>query len=604
MKIGRVSLWLVVLLAAATVFVSLLAGPQAARAQVGEGFLEPEEEAPPAREPEGEGKGFYFQVYWLLYFIFAAAIWLAVSAWVNKDTEKVDESSQLWCGLLLSLGLIHFLLPWVLPASLLVGVLIGAVLFIGATSWYVVLRNGKVSEGDRVLTAAHLGRVSRFWLSKVGIRLAAPRGEERVVVSGTIPVTLLDGEGKPLPEFEEGTPQASALVLAKEMLAEAAAARASAIHLEPGAEQVICSYRIDGVMHRFGNFPKEIGSALTASLRILAGLQEAPAGKASTGSLRVELPTLHKSMRLKIAAAKVPAGERMLIRVEEPESALLKLADLGLSPQVYKFVKARLDGSHGALMVSTPKGVGRTTTLYAFLDTLDVYQRNIMTLETSPARQLANITQTRIRAAAESFAPTLRTTLRQECDVVMISELKDRETAEVMLEAAREKQLFLAGQAADDAQAGLLKLIEMGVSRELIASSLLGILSQQLVRVLCPNCRQAYRPTAELRQKLKLPEKVQVLYRATGKVRTEKDEQLRCPACMGTGYRGLTAAFELLTITEPLKKVLRQGASPDDLKEIAAKQPTVGLRQAALHKVVEGVTSLAEAGRVFKERAG
>jgi type II secretory ATPase GspE/PulE/Tfp pilus assembly ATPase PilB-like protein len=589
-----------VLLTAIAVFASILPCPQIARAQVGDEFLEPEEQAPPPAEPEPELKGFYFHPGWLLYFIFAAAIWLGVLAWVNKDTEKVEESSQLWCGVLLGLGLIHFLLPWVLPASLFVGVFIGAVLFIGGSSWYIVLRNGKVSERDKVLTPAHLGKVSRFWLSKIGIRLPAP-SEEGAVVGGHIPVTFLDGEGKPLPEFQEGTPQASALGLAKDMLGEAASARASAIHLEPKADQVVCSYRIDGVLHQFGSFPKEVGSALTASLRVLARLRDAPAGKASRGRLGAELPTLQKRLGLNIAGARVSAGDRMLIRVEEPESRPLKLADLGLSPEIYKFVKACLDDPHGVLMVSTSKTVGQTTTLYALLGALDVYQRNIMTLETSPARQLANITQTRITGASESFAPTLRATLRQEPDVVMISALKDRQTAEVMFEAASEKQLFLAGMLADDAKVGLVKLLEMGVRRELIASSLLGVMSQILLRVLCPSCRQAYRPTSQLREKLKLPEKVQVLYRATGRVHTEKGEELRCPACTGTGYRGLTGAFEVLTMSAPLKEALRRNAPIDELDKIAASQPTIGLRQALLQKVVEGVTSLAEAKRVFKD---
>ncbi len=600
MRIGSIPFWPVVLLAAMVVFASVLPCPQAAQAQVGERFLEPEGEAPPAPEPEPEARGFYFHPGWLLYFIFAAAIWLGVLAWVNKDTEKVEESSELWCGLLMGLGLIHFLLPWVLPASLLIGVLIGAVLFIGASSWYIVLRNGKVSERDRVLTAAHLARVFRFWLLKIGIRLPAP-SQDRVAVGGHVPVTFLDGEGKPLPEFEQGTPQASALVLAKDMLAEAAAARASAIYLEPKAEQMVCSYRIDGVLHQFGSFSREVGSALTASLRVLSDLRDAPAGKASRGSLGAELPTLQKRLGLNIAAARVSAGDRMLIRVEEPEGQPLKLADLGLSPDIYRFVKACLDGSHGVLMVSTPRSVGQTTTLYGLLGALDVYQRNIMTLETSPARQLANITQTRITTASESFAPALRTTLRQEPDVVMISDLKDRETAELMLEAASERQLFLVGMAADDAKTGLLKLLEMGVPREPITSSLLGVLSQILLRVLCPRCRQAYRPTNELREKLKLPEKVQVLYRSTGKVRTEKGEELRCPACTGTGYRGLTGAFELLTMSESLKGASRRNAPIEELENIAASQPTIGLRQALLRKVVEGATSLAEAKRVFKD---
>ncbi len=569
-------------------------------AQIGDELISEEEQEAPDTSAAVAAKGFYFSIYWMVYFILTTAIWLALVAWVNKDTQRVSENSQLWCGMLLAVGFAHFLFPWVLPAPLLLGVAIGAVVFTGVLSWYIVLRNSRVPQPEKVLTAKHLSRVFRYTLSRAGIRLPVPQQDLRITVKGHIPVTFTDREGQPVTAFAEGTPQADALLMVQDMLAEAVGGRATAIQLEPKTEEIVSMYRIDTIMHPFGRFSKEVGGNLSRALRDIAGMSEPPQGKVVAGTLTAELPTLGKTVKLNIATTTTSAGERMLIRMTEPERELIALDGLGMANDVFAFAKAVVDGNRGALVVSTPRGTGQSTTLYAFLKAIDIYRRSVITLESALLRELPNISQVVVGAETGNVVSTLQTSLREEPDVVMVSDLVDREMTEIMLEAARGNKLFLAGLEAKNATAGLLKLVEMKVSKGLLASSLLGILSQRLVRVLCPQCKQAYRPSEEVRRKLKLPAKVEALYRASGKLVTDRGDEVRCQACVGTGYRGMTGVFEFVKIDDAIKTALRKDASVEELAAAARKQTTVGLDQAALAKVVQGITSLKEVSRAFK----
>jgi len=545
----------------------------------------------PAVSPEKEQPtgGFYFHPAGLLYLLVTGGLWFTIWDWVHRDCEKVKQSQTLWGLLIWSTGMLHYLLILVLP-NVFLGAALGLVLFGSGLGAYIWVRNARVEETRRVLTPYHLGLLFRRFMYQFGVVMAPPEPKKAPEGEG-IPVLLRQHDGVVRDDAQVGRVESEAVKTLKAMLGEAVSFRASDIHLEPKPDQIGVRYRIDGMLHSFEPFPREVGTAVINAVKVLAGMDIATRRRPQDGSFSAEFPTLGRNVDFRVATSPSVHGETMVIRVLDRERSYLRIDQLGMSERMVNQVTRLAEATRGMLLVAGPTGCGKTTTLYAILGTMDVYQRNIMTLENPIEYRLDNVTQIPIEEKGEvQFANALRSVVRQDPDVIMVGEIRDRETAEVALESVMTGHLVLSTVHAPDAVGSIFRLLNLGVDPAALASGLTATLSQRLVRILCNQCKVPYRPKAELLERLRIkPGKVRVFYRAAG-----------CPACAGTGYFGRTGIFELLVLNDEIRELIRTRPSMTMLRDAAAKAGMVPLYQAGLSKVIQGVTSIKEMLRVIK----
>ena len=538
---------------------------------------------------EGPAPGLFFHPLGLGYLAVAGAVWLLIWAWVHRDCGNVTLLPTLWGLLIWSTGLLHFLLMLVLP-NVFIGAGLGVLIFGCAVGAYVWVRNARVAEDRRVMTPYHLGLVLRRILYQFGVVMAPPE-LKKVEEREGIPVVLQQHDGVVREMVREGQDEAESTRAVKSMLGEAVSFRASDIHLEPKADQMGVRYRIDGMLHSYTPFPSDVGSSVVNAIKVLAGMDIATRRRPQDGSFSAEFPTLAKSADFRVATSPSVHGETMVVRVLDRDRAFLRIDQLGMTDRMVAQVSRLAEATRGMLLIVGPTGCGKTTSLYALLGTMDVFQRNIMTLENPVEYRLDNVTQIPVEERGGlQFANSLRSVVRQDPDVIMVGEVRDRDTAEVALESVMTGHLVLSSVHAPDAVGTVFRLLDLGVEAATLASGLTASLSQRLVRVLCKQCRVPYKPKGELLERLKLQTgTVGVFYRPAG-----------CPACAGTGFYGRTGIFELLVLNDEIRELIRARPSVTMLRDAAAKAGMIPLYQAGLQKVVAGVTSIKEMLRVIK----
>jgi type II secretory ATPase GspE/PulE/Tfp pilus assembly ATPase PilB-like protein len=286
-------------------------------------------------------------------------------------------------------------------------------------------------------------------------------------------------------------------------------------------------------------------------------------------------------------------GENVVLRILDQTSPLLKLEDLGFSKDMLDLCKQLIQRPNGILLVTGPTGSGKTTTLYAFLNLINSKEKNIITIEDPVEYRLALIRQTQINPKSGiTFATGLRSILRQDPDVIMIGEIRDRETSEIAHQSALTGHLVLSTLHTNDAPEAVTRLMDIGVEPYLISSSLIGVLAQRLVRTICPDCKTSYQADrnllSELNDEVSKSKEPLTLYRGKG-----------CKNCKQSGYRGRTGIFELLPINEKIKQLISDKASTQSIREAAKKMVgMVSLREEGLRKVLRGITTLEEVDRV------
>jgi len=568
----------------------LVLGAWAQQAEQGAAGVEGETATTVADAPSEQATvGLYLHPLGLAYLAAVAIIWFLIWDWVHRDCGKLDLVPTTWGLLIWSTGLLHFLLFLVLP-NVFLGAGVGLLVFALAVGAYVWVRNGRVPENQRVMTPHHLGLLFRRFMYQFGVVMAPPEAKKTDDREG-IPVTLQQHDGVVRDDLREGRAEAEAITAVKAMLGEAVAFRASDIHLEPRADQMAVRYRIDGMLHSYSPFPTEVGGAIVNAIKVLAGMDIATRRRPQDGSFSAQFPTLSKDVDFRVSTTPSVHGETMVIRVLDRVRSFLRIDQLGMSERMVTQVTRLAEATRGMLLLAGPTGCGKTTTLYAILGTMDVFQRNIMTLENPVEYRLDNVTQIPIEEGGGiQFANALRSVVRQDPDVIMVGEIRDRETAEVSLESVMTGHLVLSSVHAPDAVGTTFRLLNLGVDGAALASGLTAALSQRLVRVLCQQCKVPYKPKAELLERLKLrPGKIGVFYRGGG-----------CPACAGTGFHGRTGIFELLVLNDEIRELIRSRPSVTMLRDAATKAGMVPLYKAGLQKVIAGVTSIKEMLRVIK----
>lgn len=371
------------------------------------------------------------------------------------------------------------------------------------------------------------------------------------------------------------------VALVELILQRAAAERASDVHIEPGAP-VRVRARVDGVLRELLRLPDHTAPAVVSRIKIMAGLDIAVKRRPQDGRGTVRVDG--RELWLRVSTLPANGAEKVVLRLLAPDHAGQPLADLGLGGRDLPRLLDLLGRGHGVLLVTGPTGSGKTTTLYAALGALDRERRNVVTLEDPVEYRLAGLTQVQVhRKAGLGFAGALRAVLRQDPDIIMVGEMRDRATVEVGMAAALTGHLVLSTLHTNDAPSSIARLLDMGAPPYLVAGGLIGILAQRLVRRLCPDCRAPHTAAPDEIAGLGLPPRAIRHFHARG-----------CPRCAGEGYRGRIGIFELLVVDARMRELILRRAPTDALRDAALADGSTTLGQDAWRKVADGLTTIDE----------
>jgi general secretion pathway protein E len=390
--------------------------------------------------------------------------------------------------------------------------------------------------------------------------------------------------------------EAPIIRLVNSLLFRAVKERASDIHLNPEEKDITVRYRIDGVLREVIRPPKRYQASIASRIKIMGGLNIAEKRLPQDGRIRIKIAG--KDVDIRLSTVPTANGERIVMRLLDKSNVLLDLSELGLEPWQLEAVDGLAHRAHGIVLVTGPTGSGKTTTLYAALARINSPDLNILTIEDPVEIPLKGVGQVQVNPKIElTFANGLRSFLRQDPDVIMVGEIRDLETAEIAIQASLTGHLVLSTVHTNDAAGAITRLVDMGVQPFLVASSLVGVLAQRLVRVLCRECREAYVPTREEREQVGLTDRTLAeagnpthVYRSRG-----------CPACQGTGYQGRTGIYELMMVNDDVRPLILRSVDSGTIKKAAVERGMVTLMEHGAFKVARGITSAAEVLSVTAE---
>ena len=368
---------------------------------------------------------------------------------------------------------------------------------------------------------------------------------------------------------------------------------ASDIHIQPEEKSLRVRYRIDGVLQDAPSHSWRYGRAVTARIKVMARMDIAERRRPQDG--RISFNSDGKRYDLRVSCLPGIYGEKIVMRIAEHGGTAAGLHKLGFSEDQLKRFEEVISRPYGMILVTGPTGSGKTTTLYSVLNRLNTAEKNIITAEDPVERRLAGVTQAEVGSTNRSpltFATALRTVLRQDPDIIMVGEIRDHDTALIATEASLTGHLVLSTLHTNDAPGAAPRLLDMGIEPFLVSSSLIGVLAQRLVRVLCPKCKEAYELPPEAFERLNIP-----FGEITGKITAYKPRG--CPACSKQGYKGRLGAFELLVVTDEVRRLILARAPGGEIGKVAKEQGMVTMLQDAVSKVLQGITSMQEALRVI-----
>ena len=389
--------------------------------------------------------------------------------------------------------------------------------------------------------------------------------------------------------------EAPIIRLVNSLLFRAAKERASDIHIEPQEKDIGVRFRVDGVLQEVIRPPKRFQNSIASRVKIMGGLNIAEKRLPQDGRIRVKLAG--RDIDIRLSTTPTVFGERIVMRLLDKSSVLLDLAEIGMDKGQLAAMESLIHKANGIVLVTGPTGSGKTTTLYAALSKINRPDLNIMTIEDPVEYQLKGISQTPVSPKIDlTFANGLRSFLRQDPDVIMVGEIRDRETAEIAIQASLTGHLVFSTVHTNDAAGAITRLIDMGVEPYLVGSSLIGVLAQRLVRVLCKECREAYLPTPEELKEIGLAadkQKPRMIYRPKG-----------CEVCNGTGYRGRTGIYEIMLVDDAIRELSVKKVDSGSIKRAAVQKGMRTLMEDGASKVLRGITSVAEVLSVTQEDLG
>jgi len=392
-----------------------------------------------------------------------------------------------------------------------------------------------------------------------------------------------------VPETEDLLEQeddAPIIRLINAILTEAIKSNASDIHIETFEKQLVVRFRIDGVLREVVQPKRALAPLLISRIKVMSKLDIAEKRIPQDG--RISLRVGGREVDIRVSTMPSANGERIVLRLLDKQAGRLKLDSLGMSGRDLKLISELVKRPHGIILVTGPTGSGKTTSLYAALSQINDKSQNILTVEDPIEYNLAGIGQTQVNTKVDmTFARGLRAILRQDPDVVMIGEIRDLETAEIAVQASLTGHLVLSTLHTNSAVGAITRMMDMGIEPFLISSSLVGIVAQRLVRVLCVSCRESYEPDAEELAFLQPPsDKPITVYRAKG-----------CSECSFQGYKGRLGVYEVIEVDDHIKRLIHQKAGEMEL-EVLARENGPGIHQDGVAKVLAGLTSIEEVVRV------
>lgn len=387
------------------------------------------------------------------------------------------------------------------------------------------------------------------------------------------------------------TSDAPIIKLVNLLLSGAIKDRASDIHVEPYSGSLKIRYRIDGILYDILSLPRRIQSPLISRIKIMAKLNIAEKRLPQDG--RIEIKIADRLVDIRVSIIPTAFGERVVLRLLDKTSSILKLSDLGMHDERIKLLNKLIKSPYGIILVTGPTGSGKTTTLYAALSTINRPEINIITIEDPIEYQMDGVGQIQVNPKIDlTFAAGLRSIVRQDPDVILIGEIRDRETAEIAIQSSLTGHLVFSTLHTNDAASAVTRLIDMGIEPFLVTSSIVAIIAQRLVRVLCPHCKEVYTPDEESLANLGLNRSVlknNTFYRKKG-----------CNLCMQTGFRGRSAIFEILTVDDEIKRLVLKTSDANQINELAIKQGMITLQKDGIDKVLSGTTTIEEVLRVTR----
>jgi type IV pilus assembly protein PilB len=394
------------------------------------------------------------------------------------------------------------------------------------------------------------------------------------------------------PATAQETDDAPVVRLVNMLITQAMKDRASDIHIEPTEQDVKVRFRIDGVMQSVMNVPKTVHPALVSRLKVLARLNIAERRIPQDGGF--EMAVDGRTIDFRIATIPTIFGERAALRLLDKSKGVLTLEELGMDADTRRRYSSLAGQPYGIILVSGPTGSGKTTTLVSTLAQLNSADKNIMTIEDPVEYQLQGVSHIQVNPRAGlTFATGLRSIVRQDPDIIMIGEVRDVETADIAIHASLTGHLVLTTIHTNDAPSGLTRLADMGIESYLIASAVVGVVSQRLVRLLCPHCRISESAPVDviewLQTMIKDPLPEPKVFRPQG-----------CPRCKDSGYLGRTGIFEVLAVNEAIRKLVIGRASAAELAEAASREGMASMRVDGLLKAIKGLTTVEEVLRVTR----
>ena len=378
--------------------------------------------------------------------------------------------------------------------------------------------------------------------------------------------------------------------LVRSMIEQAVLQRASDIHIEPMERQLRVRYRVDGALYEKATYSTKLLPALSARIKIIGGMNITEKRKPQDG--RITQVVNRQEYDIRVSVIPTIFGEKIVMRLAAKNSFGRKKEQLGLNARDMKIFDHILKNPHGIILVTGPTGSGKSTTMYTALSEINTPEVNIITVEDPVEANLDGVNQIQVNPKADlTFATALRSILRQDPDIIMIGEIRDRETAGIAVQASITGHLVMSTLHTNSAASTITRLIDMGIESFLIADSMVGVIAQRLVRRLCPACRKRRRATAEEKELLKISHLQEAdIYEPCG-----------CGRCENTGYKGRIGVYEIMEITPSLKTIISKGGDAEDIKNQALKEGMYTLRMSATELVLDGTTSLSEMLKVSFE---
>lgn len=524
----------------------------------------------------------------LIAFVLLFFAWMPIVNWFHADAQRVRTKVRLWTAAISIAGGASLII-WLLAPFFLIGLLIYLIAVLAVTIAYIMHRNSLVADFEKILTADH---IKNLFVN-----------EEKKIAKASKGMGFITANGNEVPFPTPKTPESFAFQTGCEIFEDADWRRASNVTLLPDNDEYSLTYNIDGLATKQPPRDREDIEYFIHYLKQIADLDTDEKRKPQTGTMQAV--NNGKRVKWQITTAGSTKGEKVLIRKLEDQE-MMKLGDLGLDADQLEALKSIRDKEIGLFITSGPAKSGVTSTFYAMMKNHDPFMNDINTLEKSISSRLDNITQhtySLSESSTTSYAERLLSIIRMGANVVGCADCDDSETAIIATNAAaKQNRLLHVNIEATSCIKALSSWIKFVKDKDMVMDSIIGIVNQRLVRKLCDDCKQAYKPNPQLLRKFNIPaDKIDVFYRP-GEIEYDKHgKPLLCEKCQGTGYCGRTGIYETIVIDDELRKRLKEAKTLQDIALCFRKGKMAGIQQRSLKKVIEGVTSINEVIRELSQ---